>query len=85
MQERGDRDALQAEHDEHVRRREDALVAAVVDVVADVPVHAEHGDLEREAAEEGGDGVAGGHPGEPFGALEHGRDRAGHGRSSIPY
>ena len=85
MQERREDDALQAEDDQQVRDREDGLVAAVVDVVADVPVHAEHRDLEGEAAEQRRRGVARGHPGDAFEAVEGRRDRAGHVRGSIPY
>jgi hypothetical protein len=54
MQQGGEHDALQSHHDEHVRRREDALVAAMIDVVADVPVHPEDRDLQRDAGEDDG-------------------------------
>ena len=54
VQQRGEDDALQADHDEHVRRGEHALVAAVIDVVADVPVHPEDRDLQRDAGEDDG-------------------------------
>ena len=54
VQQRGEDDALQARHDEHVRGREHALIAAVVDVVADVPVHPEDRDLQRDAGEDDG-------------------------------
>jgi hypothetical protein len=54
VQQRGEDDALQARDDEHVRRGEHALVAAVVDVVADVPVHPEDRDLQRDPREDDG-------------------------------
>ena len=54
VQQRGEDDALKAHHDEHVRRGEHALIAAVVDVVADVPVHPEDRDLQREPGEDDG-------------------------------
>ena len=77
VQERREDDALEAEDDQQVRDREDGLVAAVVDVVADVPVHAEDRDLEREAAEQRRRGVARGHPGDAFEAVEGRRGSSG--------
>jgi hypothetical protein len=66
VQQRGEDDALKARHDEYVRGREHALVAAVIDVVADVPVHPQDGDLQRDAGEDDGRYVA---PRDPRDAL----------------
>jgi hypothetical protein len=61
MEERSDDDALQAGDDEQVRERQDALIAPVIDVVADVPVHAEDGHLQTDAGDEHRREVAGRH------------------------
>jgi hypothetical protein len=84
VQQRRDGDQLQADDDQQVRDGEDLVVAAVVDVVADVPVHAEHGDLQRGAGEQGRDGVAGRQARGPLGAVEERGARPVHGPSFYP-
>jgi hypothetical protein len=71
VQQRGDDDPLQPGDDQQVRDREHAAVPAVVDVVADVPVHAQDGDLQRQAGEQHRRDVAGGKPGDALLVAEH--------------
>jgi hypothetical protein len=79
VQQRGEDDALQPSHDEHVGRRDDALVAAVVDVVADVPVHPEDGHLERDPSDDDGRDVAPGHAGDALFVSDESVDELLHG------
>ena len=61
MQDDREDDALEPDDDQVVGEGEEVLVAAVVDVVADVPVHPEDRDQQRGGGHEHGHDEAGGH------------------------